>query len=596
MAGLKKKRKEPSSNPNVVLVIFLIFFVLSTITLGALFYYGLDEKGEARRKQLAAEKDSVLKKTDAAYYAMLYYDLRTALGDQLNTDDAEKKAKEEMDLDRKEFLNPDSTKFKNAPNDKESTLKYMKALRDKLGLAANGTDYKSSFDEQLKVALDENIKYKKDYADEAAKNKRFEAISKAYTTKQDTFHTDISNQIKNENKKIYDAAVAQTEAFKELTKAQAKLKEDLNEKNQEVEKLKEENDQAVKKLTRKVNVLEASLRENAGAGGGALNANRPAGDAFPLVLDLTPGKPLWDAPVGKIVRVDLDVRQVAINLGSAHGVVPELTFNIFGAGPTGRAEKQMRGTIEVIKVIDATTSLCRLTSVYDAEAREIPLNLLRDRLLREPDAPIREGDLLFNLFWGTRVAIAGYVSITGEPSDNPAEQMRQMEDFMHMLKRNGMQVDAYVDLRDGQMRGNITPKTRYLIRGDDLRAPAEKPAAKMADDPKDKDEKDKDKDKEPMANGQPNAERNDAINKSSKALRSEAIDRGLLLISAENFATVIGYRKARNGNSAEVSTFRPGLPFAGTERIGAAPVNPEPRPKEPEKKAEEKKEEKKDDN
>ncbi len=593
MAGLKKKKKEPSSSPNIVLVVFLIFFILATITLGALFYYGLDEKGEARRKQVAAVKDSEQKARDALYYRTLYYNFRAAaLGDQLNADDEEKVAKEEMIASIEELMKPDFGKFSNGPKDKETTLKLVGKLRDRLGVAANNVEYKSSLEEKLKVAEDEAARLRKDHADEVAKNRRFETISRAYSTKQDAFQTDIAKQIKNENAAILNAAKAQTDAFKELSKAHAKLKEDLEGKNQDLLKATEDNEKEVKKLTRKINLLDAALKENAGAGGGALNANRPVGDAFPLVLDLTPGKPLWDAPVGKIVRIDLEHRQVAINLGSAHGVVPELTFNLFGAGPTGRAEKQMKGTIEVIKVLDATTSLCRITSLYDADAREIPLNVgLQARVLRESEAPIREGDLLFNLFWGTRVAIAGYVSMTGEPSDNPAEQMRQMEDFMYLLKRNGMQVDAYVDLRDGQMRGNITPKTRYLIRGDDLKVAAEKPAAE---------DKEKDKDKEPKANeAQPNAERNETINKSSKALRTEAIDRGLLLISAENFATVIGYRKARNGNSVEASGFRPGLPYAGTERIGAgaaAPV-PDPRPKEPEKKGEEKKDmEKKDAN
>lgn len=586
MAGLKKKKKEPSSSPNVVVVVFLVFFVLATIVLGSLYYMSFEEKGDARRKQVAAVKDAELKQRDALLYKLAYYEMRVAAtGDQLNADDEEKTAKEGMLLDRDEFLKEDFGKFGNGPKDKDGIRKLRAKILEKLEAAANGIDFKSSLEEKLKFALDDNIRFKKDYADEVAKNKRMETLAKKYTDKQDAFQADITNQIKAENDKIYKAAVIQTEAFKELIKEHAKLKDKLEEKNQELLAAKEDAEKEAKKLTRKVNVLEQALRENAGgAGGGNLGGNRPAGDAFPLVLDLTPGKPLWDTPVGKVVRVDLDLRQVSINLGSAHGVVPELTFNVFGTGPTGRAEKGMRGTIEVIKVIDSTTSLCRITSVYDAEGREIPLTLLRDRLLRESDPPLREGDLLFNLFWGTRVAVAGYVSLTGDPSDNPAEQMRQVEDFMHILKRNGIQVDAYVDLRDGQVRGSITPKTRYLIRGDDLRVAA----AKMPDE-----EKDKDKDKEPKAKeGQPNAERNETINKSNKALRAEAIERGLLLISAENFATVVGYRKARSVLANEASNFRPGVPFAGQERIGAAPVN-QPPPEE--KKAEEKKDvEKKD--
>src|SRR5262249_32086068 len=157
-----------------------------------------------------------------------------------------------------------------------------------------------------------------------------------------------------------------------------------------------------------IKALQEDKRESVGAGGPP-QPSRP-GDFFPLLLDVSPGRPLWDAPVGKITRVDLEQRQVVINLGASHGVEPELTFNIFGADSSGRADKQLKGSIEVIKVLDPGTSLCRITSLYDAEGREIVMNAqTRGRLLRETEAPIKDGDLLFNLFWGTRVAVAGYV-------------------------------------------------------------------------------------------------------------------------------------------------------------------------------------------
>ena len=51
--------------------------------------------------------------------------------------------------------------------------------------------------------------------------------------------------------------------------------------------------------------------------------------------------------------------------------------------------------------------MARITSLYDADGREIALNdVSRVRVLRETEAPIREGDLLFNLFWGAPVAVA----------------------------------------------------------------------------------------------------------------------------------------------------------------------------------------------
>jgi hypothetical protein len=62
------------------------------------------------------------------------------------------------------------------------------------------------------------------------------------------------------------------------------------------------------------------------------------------------------------------------------------------------------------------------------------------------------------------------------------------------------------------------------------------------------------------------------------------------VISAENFSTMIGYRRPRSANSPEITGFRPSLPYAGTLEAGQrqqqAPM-PEPEkkaPPEPEKK------------
>ena len=93
--------------------------------------------------------------------------------------------------------------------------------------------------------------------------------------------------------------------------------------------------------------------------------------------------------------------------------------------PDGRAEKELKATIEVIRVLDANSSLARITSIYDIEGHEIVLgDPRRAGSNREADNALKEGDLLFNMFWGTRVALAGNISFAGQISDNPAEQMR----------------------------------------------------------------------------------------------------------------------------------------------------------------------------
>ena len=571
MAGLKKKRKEQSGSPNIVLVIFLVFFILVNITFGILWYYALQDRATAKSSAAAAEATKREAEKARDYYRMLYYEMKVVTGNPLSKEEDEK-----YNPVKESFMKDDYGDYA-SQTDKDETRKLVGNLR---GLLGSAPDLRDRLDKAEKRAADAEANVTKI----AMQIKRMEDFSKDHIKRQDTFYQDVTGRIDKENKDILNQVRINTDSFKKLTELTKELNTELDEKKAEVLKIKDDHETELKRLVREINILKAERKEMANAGaGGPAGAGRAGGDVFPLILDLSPGKPLWDTPVGRVVRVDLDLRQVVINVGAAHGVTPELTFNIFGANVAGRAEKQMKGSIEVIKVIDANTSLCRITSLYDSEGLSIPLNVqTRGRLMRESDAALREGDLLFNLFWGTRVAIAGYVNITGDASDNPAEQFRQMEDFMYLLKRNGMTVDAYVDLRDGKIQGQISPKTRYLIRGDDLRAPGEKPAPapKKVDD-----DKEKDKEREPMPKEvqQPNLDRNDAVNRSSIMLRKDAIERGLLLISAENFATVIGYRKARSANTADESKFRPTLPYISTGQAGVL-VAPE-RPKEEEKKA-----------
>ena len=294
--------------------------------------------------------------------------------------------------------------------------------------------------------------------------------------------------------------------FREFVESNRQLNRELAEKLTEIDEMREDHAKKLRKLNAQIQALQAQLKA-AGKGGKAAKA--PGQPLIPLLVDVTAGKPLWDNPVGKIIRVDLDLHQVAINLGSNQGVKPGLTFTIFGANAAGKAENRMKGSIEVIRVLNANTSLARITSLYDADGRELRLNdLPKSKIVRESEAPIRDGDLLFNMFWGARVAIAGYVNITGDPSsDHSADQVRQLEDFKHLLQRNGIQVDAYVSLRSGILHGRLTAKTRYVILGDD----------QFVSKP---------------------------IQKATELLRKEAVEKGIILISAENFATVTGLNRA----------------------------------------------------
>ncbi len=593
MAGLKKKKKEKSGSPNVILVVFLVLFVLTSIGLGVWGYYGYAGQEVLRKQRRDADIATKSEKNAKVYFQMLWRDLRQAIGQKLDGDDLQ-----QLELDRDEFLK-DKGAFSEEKT-RDAARAFMAEVHDNLGLPKDAKSYDKNFMEELKAARAKITEIQGATAVEIAKHEKTKEMVAALKKDQDLAYQTIKDKINKENNDIFVEVQKQSEAFKKLAENNAKLNKDIADQAEENNKKIAEYEQAVRAKDRLITILVAEKKENValgGAGPGGAPAgpgggnNMTRGELFPLLLDISTRKPLWDLPVGKIVRVDLDLRQVTINLGSVHGAKPELTFNVFGPGPTGRAEKQMKGTIEIIKVGE-NSSQCRITSLYDSEGIEILMNLKsRGQILRETEAPMKDGDLLFNLFWGTRVAVAGYVSITGEKTENPAEQYRQLIDFVGLCKRNGMIVDAYVDVRNGEIKGKINAKTRYLIRGDDLVRPDSKNQGPKKIDPDDKDKEMADKDKEPAREGGV-GERIDLVNRASQKLSNDARDKGLLLISAENFANVIGYQKARSANSIEISGFRPTLPYAGVPGEGGVVVQPAPPPPQEKEMPKEKEKEK----
>src|SRR5262249_15647765 len=82
--------------------------------------------------------------------------------------------------------------------------------------------------------------------------------------------------------------------------------------------------------------------------------------------------------------------------------------------------------------------------------------------------PILAGDLLYNPAWSPNmrehVAIAGLIDLSGDGKDHTLE-------FVRSLTKQGLIVDAYLDLRDLTLRngeggtGKLTPATTYLVQG-----------------------------------------------------------------------------------------------------------------------------------
>src|SRR5436309_3412255 len=88
MAGLKKsKRSKDTGSPNLVLVLFLIVFVISTIILGLWLYLGADQKNSALGEAVVARKEKAAALTAVEMYQTVADDLRNALGGKLDGDE-----------------------------------------------------------------------------------------------------------------------------------------------------------------------------------------------------------------------------------------------------------------------------------------------------------------------------------------------------------------------------------------------------------------------------------------------------------------------------------------------------------------------------
>lgn len=571
MAGLKKPaKKKDTTNPNTTLVLFMVFFILLSIILGVWGYYGYDGQNKLKEDAVKAKKNEEAAKLGERYWAFVARDTRLALGFPLIDDPNELEA---WKNDREELNN----KFK---GEKTKDLVEKMIAENLKELGEQDKKYATTYKDKLTKATADLAAANANIAKLQGDLKKTRDDFLTLSTNQETYWKDAQARIAKGNKEALSASQKRSDETQEAFKQNQKLQEDIK-------KLIEDHQNKAEDFTRKIAKLEKE-KERLQEKGDFRSNVRDGSTPHALLLDISRGKTMWDDPLGKLVKVDMTNRLVHINLGSTQGIKPELTFMVFGPGWNQRAEKSLKGTIEVLRVLDRETSLARITSLYDAEGLEIALNdPSLGRVQREASNPMKEGDLLFNLTFGLRVAVAGVFNPNGLPGNSPLDQMRQLQSFAHLLERQGVVVDAYIDLMDGKIKGSgLTNRTRYLVIGDGLRTEDREAPAKEKEEGKEEGKEKEAKGKEAKempakeADTGGNDERAQRLAESIQTLKKEAVERGMFIISADNFLNIIGYRRPRSANDLEVSSFRPRAPAAGV----AAPINVPAEKKEAEEK------------
>jgi len=181
----------------------------------------------------------------------------------------------------------------------------------------------------------------------------------------------------------------------------------------------------------------------------------------------------YDEPQGKVLKRRPD-GTIEINLGSAVGVRPGLTFSVFPPdypqkGPKSRMFTHFKsnGRGGFVEETDMEPQPKAKIEVFKVETE----NLSLARIIDEPN-PIRDGatvgDLLYNTAWrkgvGDHVALVGIFDINGDGIDD-------IETVVKDLTKMGITVDAYYDLRTRAWVGQVTERTRYIVEGRRLLIP-----------------------------------------------------------------------------------------------------------------------------
>jgi hypothetical protein len=424
------------------LIVTLIFFILATLILGVTTWLGFSGQDELSKAKAEAEKKAKDWETDADWYKFQAVYMRNIAGEKLPKDG--------------EVAGPLKTRWpqlKSATRDtlKEDIGRLVDQYDKNFGWDAQTNLPKTSYKAQLAEKQKENDKLKQDLA--ASKAEAALARNEAAQATDDlkksraVYADELKKQRDNYNNdltKHQNAVAALQKQVDEINNART---DDKNTAARAAEDAEKERLKLDKDLKSAKTQLEKELEK---------------GEAKKLDVR-TP-------ILGKVVAFNGSGSMPFINLGSADGVKPELTFsvcsvdtdghpvlnNVVGPddkpvlGQGGKPQKEGKATIEVVSVLEPHLSQARITWWRDGSGRS---------------DPVLKGDVLLNPGWNpnepTHVAITGFVDLSGLSHDDLQELRRRLD-------RQNVVIDAYLDVSDMTIKGKgITRETNMLILGAD---------------------------------------------------------------------------------------------------------------------------------
>jgi hypothetical protein len=502
MARSRSQRKHAQPESKKALIIFLVFFILTTIAGGFFGYQGFtaDEGKDKKIKDVESQKKIVENDRDFYMYEALLY--RRLMGRE------KPGAKADLDKMNAQFLAKDNSVSWTDHKDRKDVEDLRDAVTKDLAKTVGDLNErvlkrvnKPLADQTPVENYEQALKLYKNAADDAV------AGYKPYVDQKDA-----GTKSADEFKALLEDAKAQY--AKDLNELTTKLKKDQEKEQEERKTLKEKLDAEVAK-NETLSVDKAKLQRQAQADLAKRDTEiksltRTLEEKESELAKLKVNVKDIEVPdlvvkaVGRVVDRRGDA--VFINLGSNQKMTPQTTFSIHAMGPDGQPLPASKGSLEVTQVFESGSQTRVLVE-------------------RNKNDPIQQGDAIVNPNWNPdrkrHVAIAGLIDLTGEGRN-------QIREFRQLLERQNIIVDVYLEpagtnwisLPEGK---SITRETNYLIVGDEL--------------PDSKDEKNK------------------TVAISKTPLFQEARQKGVFVVSLNNYLDMIGYQPPRS--LSEAPTVRP---------------------------------------
>lgn len=392
------------------LQIFLIIFIFATLVSAVVAYLGWKGYGEAeqQRAELDARRTALEEQTRKQQIEL--EDLREIIGfgRNDNTDDVKKAAKDE--------LKPAANRAVNysAGVSYEPIAQWASSDESEEHIPPYRIVLQSVYNDAQQTAAREAA-LKEQFSDLTAKMQALENEKAAQIAEIEKARKQTETGAAAERDKFAQDRVRMKKTEDGLMAKVDSQKKEFDTKFAQYETQKQSLEKEVEKLDRAVQNLKEQRKDEPGS------------------FEIADGRISWINQNGT----------VWINLGTADSLRRQVTFSVYDADQHDAAKAEKKGSIEVTRILGE----------HMAEAK-----------VTEDDAtnPILTGDQLYSQVWHRgkklRFALTGFIDFDGDGRSD-------MQLARELIEMNGGIVDAYLT-ETGEVEGEITANTRYLVLGD----------------------------------------------------------------------------------------------------------------------------------